>query len=121
MRRIIEVEEEIRELDKKRRNLFKKLKRAIRGSFLRCPKCGKNSRISSWTFVQKSFYVVPYGCTQGDYWKKNEVETCDIVCPSGELTYIYNAKLKDRLISLLSHNPFEKKEIFGKVINRECR
>lgn len=63
--------------------LQKALDEKMRNSILRCVWCGKGKRVSDLTLLQTHWYVQPYSCTGGDYWKRGEVQ---YKCPScGEL------------------------------------
>jgi len=43
-----------------------------------CGSCEKKSPARLWVLLQKEFYVSPYSCTGGDYWRDGEK---DIKCP----------------------------------------
>lgn len=40
--------------------------------FYKCPHCTKRSKVNKLTLVRKNWYVEPYSCTGGDYWKFSE-------------------------------------------------
>lgn len=90
-------------------------KQVIRRFLIRCRECRVASRLSSWGFVQKMYYVRPSGCTEGDYWVPRDTETCDIVCPKcGERNYIYNHPQKERIVAVATRG-IGKDELFAAV------
>lgn len=63
----------------------------VRSYLIECVRCHNKNALSSWSFLQASFYVPPRGCNEGDYWVNSEVKVCHIVCPAcGHENYIYN-------------------------------
>lgn len=90
----------------------------LKNKLIRCAACGKNCRVGDWSFVQKFWYVPPHGCTGGDYWKPNEIDTCDISCPRcGSRNYIYNHPQKQKILEIIKTNPLWNKEsLFKEVI-----
>lgn len=50
--------------------------------------CNKKIKIKELTYIQKHFYVSPYGCSGGDYWKEGEGF---FICPHcGHLNRLYD-------------------------------
>lgn len=43
--------------------------------------CNKKFRIGSLPYIQSEWYVKPYSCTGGDYWRNGSVFT---ICPNCE-------------------------------------
>lgn len=41
--------------------------------------CGKKHPLAALTLLITHFYIQPYGCTEGDYWKEGEWQ---FVCPT---------------------------------------
>lgn len=37
-----------------------------------CRSCGRRTVVSALTYIQTHFYISPYSCTGGDYWKEGE-------------------------------------------------
>jgi len=62
--------------------------------------CGKGTKIKNLILIQTHWYVSPYGCTGGDYWKRGE---CNFICPKCEH--------RNRLL--------DNREIFGQYPIRE--
>jgi hypothetical protein len=53
-----------------------------------CSACGKRTCVSALTYIQTHFYIAPYSCTGGDYWKQGEGA---FVCPKcGARNRLYN-------------------------------
>jgi len=113
-------EVELARLENERQKVLAKQLRIIRGSFIKCAKCGENSKLFSWTFIQDMFYVEPYSCTGGDYWLNSETRCCHIVCPKceGEI-YLYNDPQRDKIVNLIKANPFGKDKLFHEVKKRQ--
>jgi ribosomal protein S27AE len=102
--------------------LYKRQLAAIRRKFLRCSRCKKNSRLSSWSFIQGMYYVEPFSCTGGDYWLNSRTDSCHIICPKcGHDNYIYTHPDKDRIVELLDKklNPHSKADAFKSVTTRQ--
>ena len=64
---ILEAAEQINELHKQIKLKEGKFK-------YKCPSCKKFSSLKDTSGIQKLYYVEPYGCTGGDYWKNSGVE-----------------------------------------------
>lgn len=47
---------------------------------LQCGKCRTKTTISKWTYRQAMFYVPPYGCIEGDFWKDDDSQS-NFICP----------------------------------------
>lgn len=113
------VEREISELVAAHNAALSKLnerkRQVIRRMFIRCRECRSASRLASWGFIQKLWYVRPTGCTEGDYWKHHETETCDLVCPKcRKRNYIYNHPQKERILAVTIKG-IGKAELFATV------
>jgi rubrerythrin len=54
-------------------------KKAKARKMLTCGWCGARRRVSSLKLIQTYFYIEPYSCTGGDYWKEGEKQ---YECPS---------------------------------------
>lgn len=39
---------------------------------VQCNHCKKRTPVKRLTYIQEHYYVEPYGCTGGDYWKQSE-------------------------------------------------
>ncbi len=92
---------------------------AARRKILSCAYCRKVSAIFLWVFVQKHSYVRPYGCTEGDYWNRDEADVCDIICPKcGKANYVYNHPQKENILKLLKTPGLCATNIFHKVEER---
>lgn len=52
------------------------------------PGCDKASRIGELEFIQSRWYVRPYGCSEGDYWKEGEGQWECVHC--GHLNRIFD-------------------------------
>jgi hypothetical protein len=51
--------------------------------------CGAFLRIGDLTYIQTHFYVKPYGCTSGDFYREGEGE---FICPKcGARNRLYNS------------------------------
>lgn len=48
------------------------MEHAMAGRRMRCCSCGKRSRMDTWMVAQTQWYVRPYSCMGGDYWKDGE-------------------------------------------------
>src|SRR4051794_16353658 len=59
--------------------LNKRLDEAQSRKRLTCGFCGKRHQVSKLTLIQTHFYIEPYSCTGGDYWKRGEKQ---YECPS---------------------------------------
>ncbi|HAU07552.1 MAG: hypothetical protein UW46_C0007G0017 [Candidatus Yanofskybacteria bacterium GW2011_GWF1_44_227] len=95
---------------------------AIRRSFISCPKCHKESRLSNWTFIQIKWYTPPSGCTEGDYWNTSETKFCYLVCPKcGIESYVYVHPQKNKIVRLVDKSSFTTAQLFKTVIVRETR
>ncbi len=86
------------------------------GVRLKCRECGKTSPLGTWDFMRDHWYIQPHGCTDGDYWKAHEVQTCYIVCPHcRKMNYIYNHPMRDQLIGLSKQFDFRFTSLFAQV------
>lgn len=47
-------------------------RKAIGRKKLKCGSCGKATEIGKLTYIQTRWYVQPYSCNGGDYWKDGE-------------------------------------------------
>lgn len=55
---------------------------------VRCGGCGKSTQIGKLTYIQTHWYVRPYSCNGGDYWKEGEGQ---YDCPKcGTRNRLYN-------------------------------
>lgn len=80
---------------------------AQRRKMLTCGFCGKRHRVGRLTLVQTYFYIEPYSCTGGDYWKQGEKQ---YECPScgermrdpGDNDYLAKGTQFDRRIGQLA-------------------
>lgn len=78
-----------------------------RRSRLACGHCGKRHQVSKLTLIQTHYYIEPYSCTGGDYWKEGEKQ---YECPScgmrmrdpGDNEYLAGGKQFDRKIGELA-------------------
>lgn len=66
------LEAEKKRLEKALANVVKLLDESKSRSRVRCDHCGKTTVVSALTYIQTHFYISPYGCTSGDYWKEGE-------------------------------------------------
>ena len=93
-------EAEIRELNKQRDGILAK-------TWVTCWFCGLHHMVGGLTYVQTHWYVRPYGCTDGDYWKQGEGQWD---CPAcGNNNRLYD---KPGIVVL--------KRLFAKVIDCYC-
>ncbi len=85
---------------------------------IKCPNCGKSSRISFWIFILESQRDY-YGSSPEDVrWADLEAEMCHMVCPEckGEIG-IYRHPQKNEILG--SIQLFGKEDLFAKVIRRK--
>lgn len=116
MATITTLQHRLDKLDHDRVGTLKQKLQVIQRVLVKCVKCRKKSRLGTWSFTQGRWYVEPYSCTSGDYWKYNGTETCHIVCPKcGDENYIYNHPQKDKIVELVDCHHFCTEEIFKKV------
>ena len=109
-------------LEDERKKVREEWRDIIRRSFINCTKCGKQSGLFSWTFIQDQYYIEPYSCTSGDYWLNSKTECCHVVCPKcGEEIYLYNHPRRDKIVELVDSRHFGKSELFQKVEERARR
>lgn len=97
---------------------------AIQRMFIRCSSCHKESRLSSWTFVQDYWYERPYSCTGGDTWHTSATNVCDIICPKcGFENYIYNHAQREKIVHLVDDSDFRwnKHKLFAGVKEKYSR
>ena len=88
---------------------------ALRRTFLKCRACKKTSRLSNWVFLQTVWWVPPHGCTEGGYWRDEDVDTCFVGCPNCQANiYIYNDPQKDKLRKM-AKSEFVFQDLFRKV------
>ena len=81
---------------------------------LTCGFCRKQHTVSKLTLIQTHWYVEPYSCTGGDYWKAGEKQ---YECPScgkrmrdpGDNDYLAQGRQFDRRIGELA--PFFKETV----------
>lgn len=62
----------IEKLQREATELNKKLAAARKRSLLTCSSCKKRTSVSKLVYIQTHWYVQPYGCTGGDYWRAGE-------------------------------------------------
>lgn len=68
-----------------------KLKRATGARRWKCPSCRVWSRLDSLEVEVVNFYVVPHGCSEGDYWTEGSQPDFHVACPvCGVKTCIYH-------------------------------
>ena len=73
---------------------------------VRCSKCSGLTAVGELTYIQTFWYVLPHGCTGGDYWKAGEGK---FECPKcGHENRTYNRPE----ISAL-------KDVFKEVVRRD--
>ncbi len=72
MNKVEEIDKKIEELREKRASLLSK-------TLVKCTDywghklgCGKCTQIGKLTYIQTYWYVEPYSCTGGDYWRQGE-------------------------------------------------
>lgn len=88
------------EIAKVRQKIFDK----IRKRFIKCTKCGKKSRVASWIFIQKYYYVEPFSCTGGDRYLSSDMEVCYIKCPKcKEKIYIHTHPQKEAILEMIKN------------------
>lgn len=81
----------IEKLEKKLEEAYAELDEARRKSMIECMHCERRTRVSKLTYIQTHWYVRPYSCTGGDYWKQGEGQ---FVCPKcGETNRLYERKV----------------------------
>lgn len=69
-------------------DLNAQLDEAMRRKRIACSACGARAVVSSLTYTQTHWYVRPYSCTGGDYWKEGEGQ---FDCPKcGHRNRLYN-------------------------------
>ncbi len=114
MNKIERIKEKIKETEKRKKEQLLELKELIRRKIIKCPRCGKGTRLSSWTFIKKEYYV--YIDDKGNgYWKSRQAILCDIQCPKcGKKIIILGHPEKDKIISYLSP-PLRKEELFENI------
>jgi hypothetical protein len=62
--------------------------------------CGKTSMIKDLVYIQTHWYVTPYGCTGGDYWRSGEGQ---FDCPKcGHRNRLYDRKAIEKLSFLFA-------------------
>ena len=107
-------------LNKKRDDLKNEELNAIGRKMIRCVGCGERSQLSAWIFIQDMWYVRPYSCTGGAYWRHHETRTCYMRCPKcGNEMYINNDPQRDKIVELVDSVPsFLKEEIFVNDIEK---
>lgn len=112
------IDSELKRLEKQKAKLSGKKSDILRNMLVKCVNCHKQSKICEWTFVQKYWYVRPSGCTEGDYWKHDEYDTCDIMCAKCSFqNYIYNHPQKTKILQIIKDNPsFGTNNLFKKVV-----
>lgn len=52
----------------------------VKRTSILCKFCKNKSHIRSVIYIQTHWYVRPYGCTEGDYWKSGEGNWDCLVC-----------------------------------------
>ncbi len=48
--------------------------RSLKKAKIKCPKCGTKNDINNITLYQTHYYVLPSGCSLGDYWLPGECQ-----------------------------------------------
>jgi hypothetical protein len=102
-----ELERKIETTSAKLAALHAERHQALRRKMLTCGFCGKRHRVSRLTLIQTHFYIEPYSCTGGDYWKPGEKQ---YECPScglrmrdpGDNDYLSMSVQFDRKIGTLA-------------------
>jgi len=76
--RLAEIEKKLEAVELKREKLKAAQAEALGKKLVTCTStfqgkgCGKKSQIKNLTFIQTHYYVRPYSCDGGDYWKAEE-------------------------------------------------
>lgn len=119
MSKLTIVEKTLADLQTKTEKMLKMKLEIVQNRRITCGSCNKTSRAKEWIFIQRMWYVEPYSCNGGDYWRPYEPETCCIACPKCKnQNYIYNHKQKPKILNLLKYG-FLKSKVF-KEIKEEC-
>ena len=119
MATISAIQRKLDKLDSDRSETLKQKLQAIQRSLVICIKCRKKSRLGSWAFIQGRHYIRPYSCNGGDYWVYSKTEVCEIICPKcGAENYIYNHPQRNKIVELVTVNPFSKEQIFKNVTEK---
>ena len=69
MSRADELRKEIRHTQHVLKNLQEELEDAKGDELFCCEHCGKRTKVSNTTVINKQQYVEPYSCSGGDYWR----------------------------------------------------
>lgn len=92
------IRKELTEVGSRQAELRAELDEARRRKRIKCEKCGKGTQVSKLIYVQTRWYVAPYSCTGGDYWKDGEGQ---FMCPKCEhVNRLYD---KPEIVKLKSH------------------
>lgn len=113
---VILIQRELNKLQGVERELLDKQRGAIQRAVIRCTKCDKGSKLSSWVFIQDVFWVLPYSCNGGGYWKDSETFLCHIRCPKCDAeNYICTHPQKDKIVDLTKNYSCNINELFKTV------
>lgn len=113
------IEKSIVRLETQKNKLRQKQLELLKKQMLQCMHCRKRSQVGAWTFIQDQWYVEPFSCNEGDYYKDTKTECCHLFCPKCEsANYIYNHPKKEMIVQL-ADNPPGKYNIFKAVVVRK--
>lgn len=92
MTKLQKLEKEIEKLQEQLRPLEQEWREEKRKTLVSCIHCKRKTQVGKLTLITPWFYVEPYGCTGGDYWKPMEEKR--FVCLKCNKT---NRLMKNRL------------------------
>jgi hypothetical protein len=78
--RLSEIEKDLEAVNNTRDGLLAEQAEALGRKYVTCTTnlaykgdgCGKRTQIRNLVYIQTHFYVSPWGCTGGDFWKEGE-------------------------------------------------
>jgi transcription initiation factor IIE alpha subunit len=78
--RLADIQKKLEVVEKKRDLLLEAESDAFGRKYITCTSnvayrgngCGKRFQIRNLTYIQTHFYISPWGCTGGDFWKEGE-------------------------------------------------
>lgn len=116
MKSFATVQRKLKELENERKKVLAAKMDIIRRYYILCATCGVKSRLSRWVFIQDQYYVQPYSCNGGAYWKNYATQNCHILCPKcGTADYLFNHPQRDKIVNLTDSREFVKYDLFSEV------
>lgn len=122
---MVKDDDSLGKLEEKKATFLTKINRKIndarRNTKIKCPTCGKFSKISKMDYCQTYWYESPHGCTGGDNWWPGEINTFCLHCNEtirinhhAEFDYDTNGYLESEIHRKISNMRYLFKNHFEK-------